>query len=796
MGQLYCFSCGKALSDTEQERAGGGPVPICESCREVGPQVDPGDVRWMVRRADGPLQGPLSREGVVDRLARELLGPYDQICRVNAEWQRMVEHPDFRGCFIPGTPDATELDKLKRAISAEKSAESSRQRRRVMRAAALLVFGLVLPIVTTTQGLGVLPESWVSGAKGVFGGFLGEARGVIAKGGGQKEGEAATAKPQGMPAQNAVSRLRDAYPKVEEPLELLLARGQASLWQGTASSVSAARDDLEKAVASAPDDPEAVAGLAIAYAALLRAERGQLVTVVELAQRAETLAPGSVAALRARGVGALVSGDRARAAEHAKACLAVKPDAAPPGLTIPAPKEDPGCATLLAVASGDGSALAALYERFPDAAPIGLALLLVATEQEDHATVLKVGRAMARRHPEDANAYALLSRAAVATGRWKEAREAAGAASAAAPWMLDQRALYGELLLKTDGKAAEAVAVYEKLFADPLWKEKPEKVSVLASAAAAAFEAGKMELALSWSEAALGEEKTNLGAILTRARAFAATGKVDQVEPVLSTIDNSRLQGREGARYLVGTARLYLAMGQNKPAATALDAAIELDPSWTPAHLERARAWVLGGNPSAAVKQLLELPLLDASLESARSPLVNTWYSEPAWDELRQKLEAGASTDVRLAADAPAALGVLAWAAGSGDARGALKRAIDLKPDATAAHAALGWLLLERGEAGAALIHIERVLADRPQAGLFHGLRGRALGQLGRAGEAEKAFNQALINASKVPSVYRWRAEVRAAAGNTAGATEDLEKALELAPDDLAAVVKLSELGG
>ncbi len=794
MGQLYCFSCGKALSDNEQERAGGGPVPICDNCREVGPQVDPGDVRWMVRRSDGPMQGPLSREGVHDRLARELLGPYDQVCRVNAEWQRLVEHPDFRGCFIPGTPEFGEIEKLKGKIGAEKAAENARQRNRILRASALLVVGIVLPIITTTQGLGVLPESWVSSARGVFGGVVGEAKGVIAKSSGQKA-PASAEKPTKMPAQNAINRLKDAYPKVEEPLELLLVRGQRELWEGTAKSLSAARDDLEKAVASAPEDPEAVAGLAIAYAALLRAERGEVITVVELAQRAEVLAPGTVSALRARGVAALVSGDRAKAAEHATACLAVKP-AAEPGKPPPAPREDPGCAALLAVANGDESALGALHERFPDAAPIGLGLLWVASEKGDHPTVLKVGRALARRHPDDAAAYAFLSRSAAATARWKEAREAAGAAGKAAPWMLDQRALHAELLLKTEGRAADAVEVYDALFADPLWKEKGEKAPVLTGAAIAAMEAGKLDKALAWSEAALAEDKTSLGAVLTRARAMLASGKTDQVEPVLSTIDNSRLQGREGARYLVGVARIYLAMDQNKPASTALDAALELDPGWIPAHLERTRAWLLGGNPSAAMKQMLALPLLDVSEDGARSPLVATWYSEPAWDDLRRSLEASASTDVRLAADAPAALGVLAWATGAGDARAALKRAVDQKPDAFSAHAALGWLLLERGEAGAALSHIESVLADQPQAGLIHALRARALTQLGRTGDAEKAFGQAMINASKVSTVYRWRAELRAKTGDAAGERADLEKALELAPGDLIAAVRLAELDG
>jgi len=786
MGQLYCFSCGKALTEHEQERAGAGPVPICDSCREAGPQLDPAEVRWMVRRSDGPLQGPLARETVIERLARDLLGPYDQVCRVNAEWQRLVEHPDFRGCFIPGTPDQAAVETLRKQISAEKAAEAARQRRRVLRAAGLMLVGIVLPIVTTTTGLGVLPERWVSTIDGIFGGVVGEARGVIKSAGAPDRPP--EQKPQKMPAEAAVARLREAYPKVDTPLELLIARGETGLWTGTAASISAARDDLERAVACAPGDPVAVADLSIAYAALLRSERGELLTVVDLADRAATLAPGSVSALRAQAAAALVAGDLKKTAEVATSCLAIKGTGDAEG------KEDPGCAALLALASKDEGALTALYERYPDAGPIGLALLSVASSRGDTARVLRVGRVLARMHPDDALPYAFLSEAAVASGEWKEARDAAGAAGKNAPWMLDQRARYGELLLKIDGRGADATAVYEALFADPLWKGYPEKARNYADAAAAALEAGDPAKALSWTELALGEEKTNLAAVLTRARAMAAQGKGDQVESVLSVIDNSRLQGREGARYLVGIARLYLAAGLNKPASTALDAALDLDPNAPQAHLERARAWLVSGNPSAAIKQLLDLPLVDVSQDTSRTPLVGVWYPQPKWEDLRARLEEGAGSDARLADDEPTAIGVVAWATGAADARALLKHALEVKPSSTSAQAALAWLLMERGEPAAALPAIERVLADQPQLGMMHALRGRALSQLGRDGEAEKAFSQAMISAGKNGTVYRWRAEERIHASDREGARADLKKALELSPDDLSARLLLSGL--
>lgn len=794
MGQLYCFSCGKALSDAEQDRASGaGPVPMCDSCRSAGPQVDPGDVRWMVRRSDERPQGPLAREAVIDRLAREVLGPYDQVCRVNSEWQRLVEHSDFRACFIPGTPERNELEKLKKTITTEKSAESSRQRMRVLRAAALLVVGIVLPVVTTTTGLGVLPESWVSSIQGLVGGVWGEARGVISSASDQDQARQTVKAAAGLPAQNAVARLKDAYPKVDEPLEQLLARGESSLWKGTLVGYQAARDDFEKAVAKAPEDPQAVAGLAIAYAALLSAERGQIVTVVDLAQRAEALAPGSASALKAGAVAALAGGDAKRAAELSQRCVDLKP--ADPAAATPV-EQDPACAGLLAAATLDGAAAAALDERFPNTAPIQLMRAYIAARTEDWGEALRIGRALGKRNGDDPSPWMFVAEAAAHMGLWRDAEEAAGRVAKTGPWRLDLRLMRAEILLKVNLKASEALAIYTEALKDERWADFPNKVSVLTDAAAAALEEGKSDLALTWTEAALKEDKAFAAAVLVRARALKAAGKEQDVEPLLSTIDNARLSGREGARYLVGVGRIHLDAGRSRPATQALDQALELDPSYPAAQLERARAYLRAGNPGAAVKQLEQLALTDATLDRARSALVDVWSPPTRWADLRRDLEAQAGADVRLAPKAPAVVGVVAWMGGDGDARARLQGALDTNPNSTTAHAAMAWLLLDRGEPGAALTHIERVLSDQPQSGLFHALRGRALAMQGRFEDAERAFTSAMVNASKEPSVYRWRAEARRRAGNLDGARADLQEAISLAADDLTSAAMLVDLRG
>lgn len=779
MGQLYCFSCGKPLSDTEQDRASSaGPVPICDSCRAAGPQLAAGDVRWMVRHGEERPQGPLSRDGVMDRLARDLLGPYDQVCRVNAEWQRLVEHPDFRASFIPGTPERASLDRLRKELSEAKSVESRRRRRKFAAATALLIVGLVLPAITITTGFGVLPESWLTLVKGGVSTAKQSVSRAVSGATDEDKAKENAARAAGLPGAAVVSELRERYPTVEDSMELLIAQGQAGLWRGTAASLGEAKLNFEKAVAVAPDDPEATGGLALAYAALLQSEKGQLVAVVDLAERTAALAPGSVTAQRTQAAVALLTGDQTRALQLATACLAAGE----------AKAQDLGCAGIKAAAQGDDEALATLEARYPSATPLTLARAHLALRRKDWGLALRLGRTLAKRFPEDAEPGVIVFQAAVAIGDWREASETGTKLIKRAPYRPDLLALLGEIRLKVEEKPAEALAVLQPLAEQTDRGGGAARTRLLADTATAALAAGKAELALNLADQTLALEAGNLAATLVKARALDASGKRTEVEPLLAGVDINHVLGREGARYFVGVGRLYTKVGNAKSAATAIDAALDLDPSYVPAHLDRAAAWLAAGNASAAVDQIKAIPQLDVAEEAARSPLVAVWLPDSSWAGLRKDLEVATRTDARLAVDAPAVLAILAWAARMPDAQSALTNALADNRGAKDAHAALGWLLVDRGEAGAALPHLDLALAANPESGILQALRARALGMLGRMDEANLSFTKALVHAGKVATVYRWRADVRRRSGDTAGALADLAQARKLDPEDLAAL--------
>lgn len=809
MGQQYCFSCGKALSDTDLTQTQSGSLALlCADCRGAS-DASGSDGRWMVRRGDERPDGPLGRDAVLERLAREQLGPNDQVSRVNGTWQRVVEHPDFRAIFIPGTAERDELERLMSSQQQDRARATAHNTRRRITLVALLVVGVGAPVWAWLTGATVLSDSTMSTITSLWrtsSGAIGDkVRSATDADAARESLEAAKPVPGGA----AVERLRTVWPSVEEPVALLLIRGQISLAKGTRAGFVEAQESLEKAVAIAPEDPEAVSWLALSYLTMLNESPDQLQTGLVMGERVEALASGTVAAARATAAVRLASGDTKGAVEAAKSCLAlgapetaaaeaVSPAAATQEAAAPATQGtasgDMTCLGIAAVAAGDRAALDALAERFPRVMPLDTARGQLAVADQAWAEAIKIGRDLARRAPDDARPQVLIAHASAALGQWKEAEEAATRAVKAEPHRIDMAALAAEVALKVRGDGKGAFELYEGILKNDRWKDYTSQPRVLSDAATAAVEAGNPTRAIELADLALAADKGAPAAVLARARALSALGRAEEVDPTLATVDQGRLQGRVGARYLVGAARLMMKYDRNRPAATSLDAAIEADPSFAPAWLERARVHLRSDNGLAAVETLQKLALQDHGLEAARSPLVSVWYPSETVTELRAALNQAGAKDARVATQVQAALGVVDWASGGGT--GALNQAVAEDPSSLTAHAALAQARLRSGDAGGALGHIARVLAGDPTLGLFHAMKGAALTSLGRTGEAEDAFGQAMVNAREAPSLYLWRAAARKQAGRTDDAAADLRTALAKEPDFIVARKALVDLTG
>ena len=94
-----------------------------------------------------------------------------------------------------------------------------------------------------------------------------------------------------------------------------------------------------------------------------------------------------------------------------------------------------------------------------------------------------------------------------------------------------------------------------------------------------------------------------------------------------------------------------------------------------------------------------------------------------------------------------------------------------------------GVLYLRRGADTRALADFERSAVLNPGVGEAHLMRGIALLELGRVGEANEALTQAIsLNVEQPARAYYYRGAAQEEAGNTQAAYADYRRAADLAP--------------
>jgi tetratricopeptide (TPR) repeat protein len=95
-----------------------------------------------------------------------------------------------------------------------------------------------------------------------------------------------------------------------------------------------------------------------------------------------------------------------------------------------------------------------------------------------------------------------------------------------------------------------------------------------------------------------------------------------------------------------------------------------------------------------------------------------------------------------------------------------------------------GVIYLRRGAETRALADFERSAALNPGVGEAHLMRGVALLELGRVGEANEALTHAIsLNVERPARAYYYRGAAREEAGDTQAAYADYRRAADLAPD-------------
>ena len=453
MNETWCFSCGAPVRS-------GGLVKLCERCKQSGRQVAPERLRWVIRTQDGTSRGPMGREALVDQLVRGALTPEDQAARVGGPWSRLCEHPDFRQYFLPGTEESRQLEQDQVTERKEIQEFNTRRRASSVGAVAFALASVGLAVVASQQGLFVLPESQVQSVQSFFSEASDELAHQLDPTLAEQEALEAERAAREIPGDALVEDLSSANPDLNGNPVLPLAAGRTALWSGTHAGAAEARTHFEKALVLNPSDPEAAAGLARALARLLYSDPALAEPASAFATRASTLAPSSPASLLAQAEVALAKGNRDVALDLVTPCGKPADTAGLEGSNV-----DLDCGVMVATLGRNTAALEVLNERFPevDVIRLGLAESLLAEQQFDQANALL--SPLIRSMKEDSAPWRLRFKTAYATGNWKEALTAGERVKRMDPDRLALRLAHAEVLLKVEGRGADAHTEYESILA-------------------------------------------------------------------------------------------------------------------------------------------------------------------------------------------------------------------------------------------------------------------------------------------------------------------------------------------
>ncbi|MED5373144.1 MAG: tetratricopeptide repeat protein [Myxococcota bacterium] len=730
MDEVYCFSCGREVDSPVEP----GEMAICGRCRARHDTAATSQL--YVRRVGASEQGPLSREALEEQLERGLLGAEDRVREEDGPWKRLDQHPWFSGFFVPGDP---RNQKLQAALDKRAQEQAARTRSERVRYVSRFMLG-ALSVFVVAGASGVLYLRWqdVSDLGAAGQGVAADAVLTTRMALDEEVAAAALAEAQGLPAQELVEEIHARWPVPTDSLQDQLVAGWEGILDGSEEGLAQAQSSLEQAVSQAPESPEAVSALALAYAGSPSAEaRGR---APQMLDRAAALGSDSASIRRVKAGMALDAGAFQEAQEHAQACLEL--DA-----------EDGICHWMLGRAQsrlGEHAQAQAALERaqelLGDAPAVKLGMAIAALEAQRYDQALPLLLAYTRAHPKHAGAQGSLARTYLACGRYKEGLGPARRALAATPGDAALRLDSARLQLGA-GRNAEAL----KTLAPLLEAGSEQEAEARILGARAALEGGKASVAQGHAERALELVPGSPAAALALAQSHLADGEVSNAVGALSQVEEVGIPASERAILHFHLADLQRRMGRLREAEDSLKGALESRPQWIEAQVALAGVQVEAGNLPAA------LELLDG-----------LWKALPEAERVR---------DLRY----PAALAQSATLAAD------LERVPIGDPRQQAAQQGLGVVLAQAcvsGKGGcdrATAALGEQLKQDNSRIGALY-WQARVYLEMGRPSSARGLLDQAVGQQAAVASLLLARGTTLARLRDAAGARADLERAIALAP--------------
>ncbi len=588
-----------------------------------------------------------------------------------------------------------------------------------------------------------------------------------------------------------VEALRELHPGATNAEGLHTRKGWEELYRGTPDAVQVARAELELAVAADPFDPEALAGLALAYA-MLGDPQLQL-DAAGLISRAEELSGGEDSVLRAKAGIALASGNIQSAEQRAVTCLREL-------------SNDALCSWYL----GEAYLARGLYSEGRDRLEIALESITLSPDLHrslGEAAMLSgdfvgaeaaLGKAV-ELLPDQTSIHIALADLYRRTGHWDEALASIERVLEEDSRHVRARYLKGVILLHVLGDADGASEILGALAEDPMVTGSSLALDAMVQAAFACLARDRAQEALRYAELALERDDDHAMARLAKAMALDALGDPSGSEEALRGADMDSLEAREAARWNYYAALLYTRHDRQHFARLCLEDALAADPLWVPPRLLLAIVLMRMGEGEVGLRELEETWKLDLAVEAGRDPVllapVGLMESSEMWSAI-DELVPDVLANKRPRARIDGMLGVHDCV-GTGDCREArISLALSLAedPDDTAVRVFLAYTQMEAGELDEAISNL-RYLADARAPSTVHAMLGSCYSQKGIFEEARLAFDAAEARPDRTPALQRRRAQLEMAAEEDGQATIYAREALALDPDDLVAASILLEAG-
>jgi len=692
---------------------------------------------------------------VIGWIARGRIGPDDRISPVGGEESALADHPDFRGCFIPGSADEQEIARLRQEF---RDVERRANVRKIISqlgavgflavAGAAVFFGMNSRVMVFPEPILEKVEQGIELAQSVLNPVV---------------------EYEFMPQASELPHADWVAAQGSAGDATSFHRGEAQFWLASSNELELARRHYLAAIANAPGDPMAHAGLMEVNSEMLATRPELLGEIARAAVRLDSIQAKGPAMNRATAALALAKGNRLGAAESTKECRNI----------------DVGCRLIHGEATQSVDEVDRVGQQVGPLSRVLRVLSRTAFVAEDWTTLNTATLELTERVPTDPIGYQLRAEYMAAIGQWEEARQYATRARELGSESPATMHLEAALTVQVERDSKHGLALYQRLAENPLLPGYSGRLSVLVQGALVGVQAGDLDAARSMNTASLDMDSESPDVMMTNALIEFAAGEQEAAESILRNVVSSDLDRDDAAKLHLWSAYIYLDGGKQRLARTELDEAKRLRPSWPRLFHEIVWAEFQSKNIKNVVDAIQAICLTPPAGGLRTDPRTAVGFGEPPYRRFTGQLLRSMDADIRYERLREPVAAIFGW---TSRRVGALDHMLDANedfPDNIGLQAAIAAAQFENGYWEDSVSNSLAVVGRLPSTKWMQSIRGRALAKLGRWNEAKDVLRRSTRGGVNDVRLIQWAAEAWISQGELKEGRTLLEEAQKSHPKDV-----------